>query len=132
MQVVIDSSAILAVLLCEPQREALIAATASAALLSPASTPWEVGNALVAGWRRKRLSLEQIQLAWESFQNIPLRLVEVDIRRSLQLAVEQGLYAYDAYVLETALVRRIPLLTLDQTLSKAAERAGVANLEVGS
>jgi len=130
VQVVIDSSAILAVLLREPQRDALIAATTSAALLSPASTPWEVGNALVAGWRRKRLTVEQMQTAWESFQGIPLRLVEVDIRRSLQLAVDRGLYAYDAYVLETALVRRIPLLTLDQGLAKAAARAGVENLEV--
>ena len=38
--------------------------------------------------------------------------------------------AYDAYVLEAALVRRAPLLTLDKRLARAAEQAGVATLEV--
>lgn len=129
---VIDASAILAVLLCEPQREALIAVTSSAALLTPGSTPWEIGNALVAGWRRRRLSPAQMTAAWMSFETVPVRLVEVDVPRALALAVEHGLYAYDAYVLEAALVRRMPLLALDKGLVRAAEQAGVATLEVGS
>ena len=130
MDLVIDASAILAVLLCEPHREALIAATGSAALLTPGSTPWEIGNALVAGWRRKRLTPDQMAAAWSSFQTVPLRSVEVDVPRALRLAVEHGLFAYDAYVLEAALVRRTPLLTLDQRLARAAQQAGVATLEV--
>ena len=130
MDLVVDASAILAVLLCEPQREALIAATGSAALLTPGSTPWEIGNALVAGWRRKRLTPEQMAAAWSSFQAVPLRSVEVDVPRALRLAVEHGLCAYDSYVLEAALVRRAPLLTLDQRLARAAQQAGVAILEV--
>jgi predicted nucleic acid-binding protein len=131
VHLVIDASAILAVLLREPQRDALVAATTAAALLTPGSTPWEVGNALVAGWRRKRLTPGQMEAAWTSFLAIPLRQVEVDVHRSLRLAVEHGLYAYDAYVLESALVRRIPLLTLDAGLSRAARKAGVQVLEVG-
>lgn len=130
MDLVVDASAVLAVLLREPQREALIAGTSSAALLTPGSTPWEIGNALVAGWRRKRLTSAQMAAAWSSFQAVPLRLVEVDVARALTLAVEHGLYAYDAYVLEAALVRRTPLLTLDKRLARAAEQAGVDTLEV--
>jgi len=56
--------------------------------------------------------------------------VEVDVPRALRLAVEHGLRACDAYVLEAALVRRAPLLTLDKRLARAAEQAGVATLEV--
>lgn len=130
VNLVVDASAILAVLLCEPQREALIAATSSAALLTPGSTPWEIGNALVAGWRRKRLTPAQMAGAWSSFQEVPLRLVQVDVPRALTLAVDHGLYAYDAYVLDAALGRRTPLLTLDKRLTRAAEQAGVAILEV--
>lgn len=130
MEMVVDASAVLAVLLREPQREALIGATRSAALLTPASTPWEIGNALVAGWRRKRLTPEQMATAWSSFQAIPLRLVEVDVLRAMRVAVEHGLYAYDAYVLEAALVRRVPLLTLDKGLAQAAQAAGVLMVEV--
>lgn len=130
MQVVIDPSAILAVLLHEPPREAVVAATGSAVLLAPGSAPWEVGNALVAGLRRRRLTLETVQAAWQSFEAIPLRLIDIDIPRALALAAEHGLYAYDSYVLETARSRRLPLLSLDRQLLRAAERAGVPLLEI--
>ena len=130
VNLVVDASAILAVLLCQPQREALIAVTGSAALLTPGATPWEIGNALVAGWRRQRLTPAQMAAAWSSLQAVPLRLVEVDVPRALRLAVEHGLCAYDAYVLEAALARRASLLTLDKRLARAAQQAGVATLGV--
>ncbi|MGD0309127.1 MAG: type II toxin-antitoxin system VapC family toxin [Acidobacteriota bacterium] len=129
MQVVIDPSAILAVLLNEPERDALIRATISSILITPASTPWEIGNALIAGLRRRRLSHDDVVTAWNSFEEVSLRFVEVDISRALLTAARYGLYAYDAYVLEAAEARRVPLLTLDQTLAQAAEQAGVAILE---
>jgi len=130
MQVVIDPSAILAVLLNEPERDALISATISSILITPASTPWEIGNALMAGLRRRRLTLDDVSAAWDSFEEIPLRLVEVDISRAPVTAARRGLYAYDAYVLESAEAHRAPLLTLDQTLANAAKQAGVAILEI--
>ncbi len=130
MQVVIDPSAILAVLLNEPERDALIRATISSILITPASTPWEIGNALIAGLRRKRLSRDDVSTAWNSFEKISLRFADVDISRALVTAARHGLYAYDAYVLETAEAHRVPLLTLDQTLVRAAELAGVPLLEI--
>lgn len=130
MQVVIDPSAILAVLLNEPERDALIRATISSVLITPASTPWEIGNALIAGLRRRRLSQDDVCAAWHSFEEVSLRFVEVDISRALVTAARHGLYAYDAYVLEAAEARRVPLLTLDRTLAQAAEKVGVALLEI--
>lgn len=130
MQVVIDPSAILAVLLHEPERESLIAATDSVVLVAPASVPWEIGNALVAGLRRKRLSLDEVQAAWSSYEDVSLRLVEVDVPRALEAAAQYGLYAYDGYVLESASARRLPLLTLDRGLSRAAEQAGLTLMEI--
>lgn len=130
MQIVIDPSAVLAVLLNEPERDSLITVTERAVLIAPASLPWEVGNALIAGLRRKRLSLDDVQAAWISYEGIPMRLVEIDVIRALHAAAEYGLYAYDAYVLEAALTRRLPLLTLDKALARAAGQAGVALVEV--
>ena len=130
MQIVIDPSAILAVLLREPERESLITTTEEAVMLAPASLPWEIGNALITGLRRKRLSLDDVQAAWSSFEDVPMRLVDVDMVSALDAAAEHGLYAYDAYVLEAALTRRLPLLTLDKALARAAEQAGVSVLEV--
>jgi predicted nucleic acid-binding protein len=129
MRAVIDPSAIMAVLLNEPERDALIRATISSILIAPASTPWEIGNALIAGWRRNRLSLDDVSAAWRSFEDIPLRFVDVDISRALAAAARYGLYAYDAYVLEAAEACRVSLLTLDQSLARAAGRAGIALME---
>lgn len=132
MQIIIDASSILAVLLDEPQRADLIGMTERSTLLSPGSTPWEVGNALVAGWRRRRLSDDQVLNAWSSFQKIPLRLVDVDVARALRLAMAHGLYAYDAYLLQASLAHRLPLLTLDRKLMSASRDSGATVMEVPS
>ncbi len=130
MEVVIDTAALLAVLLEEPERPALLAATTGAVLLAPASLPWEVGNALVAAVRRRRLTAAQAITAWAAYQTVPIRLVEVDVGRAITVAIERGLYAYDAYMLELARSRGLPLLTLDVKLSDVARLAGIALMEV--
>lgn len=126
---VIDTSALLAVLLAEPERDALITATAGVVLFAPASLPWEVGNALVAATRRQRLTASNAQRAWLAYETIPLRLLEVDVAQAMTTAVELGLYAYDAYMLELARQRRLPLLTLDKQLAAAALASGIVLAE---
>lgn len=128
--VVIDTSALLAVLLNEPSRPALISATEGYGLVGAPSLPWEVGNALVAGVRRARLSAADVRHAWASYQAVPVRLVSIDMGRALTVAMESGLYAYDGYVLETARAERLPLLTLDRGLARAAQRLGLHMMEV--
>jgi len=129
VEIVIDTAAVLAVLLEEPERPALLAATTGAVLFAPASLPWEVGNAVVAAVRRRRLTAAQAEAGWTAYQTIPIRLLEVDIGRAMALATERGLYAYDAYMLELARNRGLPLLTLDARLSYAARLAGIALVE---
>lgn len=129
---VIDTSALLAVLLDEPERPAVIAATTGVVLFAPASLPWEVGNALVAIVRRRRLTAAEAQRAWAGYESVPLRLVEVDIAQAIALASELGLYAYDGYMLALARSRRLPLLTLDAKLGSAARDIGVELVELES
>jgi predicted nucleic acid-binding protein len=126
---VIDASAVLAVLLGEPERPALIDATIGADLVAPASLPLEVGNALVAAVRRRRLTPVEARQAWESYNAVPVRLLDVDVGRAIDTATELGLYAYDAYVLDLARARRLPLLTLDKRLRSAAESVHVTLVE---
>ena len=132
MELVIDTSALLAVLLGEPERAALITLTQSATLLAPGSVPWEVGNGLIAGFRRKRLSARQVRDAWTSFERIPLRLVDVAVPTALGLAEQLGFYAYDAYILEASRAQRVPLLALDGRLRTAAAKLGLEVWEVTS
>lgn len=123
---VVDTSAVLAVLLEEPERIALIATTQGATLYAPPSLPWEIGNALVALLRRRRLTLAEARRVWDAFQSVPLRLVDVDVGQAIASATELGLHAYDAYMLELASQRGLPLLTLDQKLRDAARARGIA------
>jgi predicted nucleic acid-binding protein len=127
---VIDTSAILAVLLNEPARPSLIRMTEGCTLVGAPSLPWELGHALLAGVRRKRLSGAEMGRAWRSFRGVPVRLANIEIARALEVAVQLGLYAYDAYVLETARAERLHLLTLDVRLARAARAMGLKLLEV--
>ncbi|HVX88537.1 MAG TPA: type II toxin-antitoxin system VapC family toxin [Gemmatimonadales bacterium] len=129
-QIIVDTSAILAVLLGEPERDALLEATAGATLVAPGSVPWELGNALSAMVKRGRLTVAQAERVVESYARIPIRLIDVDLAASVEVAGRFGLYAYDAYFLVTALVHRAPLLTLDAGLARAAGAAGVRLVEV--
>ena len=130
MNIVIDTSALLAVLLGEPERPALIAATRGATLCAPASVPWEVGNALSAMLKRRRLGLPHARRVVRAFEAIPLRSVPVDLGRALEVAAHHDLFAYDAYLLDAARAERCPLLTLDRTLNRAAADLGIRTLEV--
>jgi predicted nucleic acid-binding protein len=128
--VVIDTSALLAVLLNEPERAALIDATQGRGLVAAPSLPWEVGNALVAGVRRRRISPAVLLEVWASYRKVPVRLAEIAVARALEIAVEFKVYAYDAYVLEAARAERLPLLTLDRALAHVARRLGLKLMEV--
>jgi predicted nucleic acid-binding protein len=130
IELVIDTSAVLAVLLREPERDGIIAVTRGATLLAAPTLPWEIDNALVALIRRRRLTGRAAQQAWQSFQQIPVRLVDVDVGEALEMAEALGLYAYDAYVLEAARTQRVPLLSLDRQLQRAATAKDILNVEV--
>ncbi len=129
MQVVIDSSAILAVLLNEPEREALIRATISSISNHAGINSIGGREALIAGLRRRRLSHDDVVTAWNSSEEVSLRFVEVDISRALLTAARNGIYGYDAYVLEAAEARRVPLLTLIRLSRKQPSRQASRLLE---
>ena len=130
MDVVLDTSAAIAVLLNEPSKPALIKRTDDAELMAPISLPIEIGNAFSAMFRRGRLTLEQAERAFAAYRKIPVQLVGVNMEASLNLASELGIYAYDAYMLECAQRYRASLMTLDAALRAAAERIDVRILEV--
>lgn len=130
MLLVVDTSALIAVLVSEPQRAALIRASAGADLVAPASVHWEIGNALSALLKRRRATLADVQQCLAAYSSIPVRFVDVDLAMALQISAEHGLYAYDAYLIACALAQRAPLLTLDQGLARAATSSGVTLVEV--
>jgi predicted nucleic acid-binding protein len=129
-ELVIDTSALIAVLTAESARDRIIARTQGTELLAPGSVHWETGNALSALLKRRRLKLAEAQAALAAYRQIPIRLVEIELEAALELADRLGLYAYDAFLLACARRHGAPLLTLDPRLGRVAQEAGVRLLEI--
>jgi predicted nucleic acid-binding protein len=120
--VIADTSAILAVLLDEPEKTAIIDATIDCILCAPGSIRWEVGNAAVAAVRRRRLTAARAQQLLNDFATVPIQEIDVDIDRAVELALDLGIYAYDAYVLEAARSSGYDLLALDGAVMRSARK----------
>jgi predicted nucleic acid-binding protein len=129
MNVVIDASAIIAVLLNEPIKEDLVALTAQADLLSPQSVHWEIGNAFSSMLKRRRITVQQTVQALDIYRRIPIRFLEVELDQVLRIAHTHDIYAYDAYLIRCAVKYNAPLLSLDRGLIAAARAQGVRVLE---
>ncbi|NQT86894.1 type II toxin-antitoxin system VapC family toxin [bacterium] len=130
MDIVIDASAILAVIVAEPERDRIVEMTDGQSLVAPGSVPWEIGNAFSSMLKQKRLGLEEAKQGLSIFESVPIRYLAVDLENALSIAHAHKLYAYDAYFLDCASRHAVPLLTLDRVLSRAAEKLGVDVLEV--
>ncbi len=130
MDIVIDTSALIAVIVGEPERAEIIAVTAGNTLIGPGSIPWEVGNAFSAMFKQKRLTLTEAEKGLSIFQGIPIRYIDPNFVAVLKLSKQADIYAYDAYFLDCAIRYRAPLLTLDRKLMASAQILNVETLEV--
>ena len=127
MELIIDTSAILAVVGNEPERPELIRLTKGATLVAPSSVHWEIGNAISAMFKRRAIELDDALRIIDAYAGIPTRLVEPTLRQAVELSNKLNIYAYDAYILASAINQRAPILSLDSVLQ---ERARSLNLEV--
>lgn len=130
MDIVIDTSALLAVIVGEPERASIIETTVGNTLIGPGSIRWEVGNAFSAMFKRDRLTLDDAQKGLAIFNSIPLRYVEIDFLKALKISKIANIYAYDAYFLEIAVRHSAPLLTLDKRLKASALDLNIKAMEV--
>ena len=120
MKYVADTNTLLAVAMNEPEKAWLVDVTEGCGLTAPAVLPYEVGNALSALVKKSVLRPEEVPGVWDAVARIPVELAEIDVRSALVLALQAGIYAYDAYFLQCAVEGNCPLLTLDQPLRRVA------------
>ena len=130
MDVVIDASALVAVIVGEPERNRIVELTTGKTLIGPGSIPWEIGNAFSAMFKRDRLTLGEAQRGLVIFDGIPLRYVKPDFVNALKISKKTKIYAYEAYFLDCAIRHKAPLLTLDRKLMTAAQNLNVETMEV--
>ncbi len=129
-EIVIDASAIIAVLLNEPERIQLIKLTADGLLIAPYSIHWEIGNAISAMFKRKRIKFKEAKKALEIYEQIPIKFIDIDLIEAVKMAEQEGMYAYDSYLLICAQKHKSPLLSLDRQLIKIAKKNKIKVLEV--
>jgi predicted nucleic acid-binding protein len=130
VNLVIDTSVVIAVLVSEPERAQIIRQTEGYDLIAPGSVHWEIGNALAALLKRKRITHDQVKVTLLAYEEIPIRFRDIDMQMAMEIAHENDLYAYDAYVIACARENRCALISLDKNLLNAARRAQVSLVEV--
>ena len=130
MDIVIDTSALIAVIAGEPERNKIVELTTGNTLIGPGSIPWEIGNAFSAMFKQNRLTIDEAQKGLIIFDSIPLRYLKPDFVNTLKMSKQADMYAYDAYFLDCAIRQKAPLLTLDRKLRTAAQNLNVETMEV--
>lgn len=129
MNIVVDTTIFLAIALNEPENKRIIELTSETSAIAPEILPYEIGNALSAMNKRKRISYDEALSALEITNLIPVRLVTIDIQKALKIAFDYNIYAYDAYFLQCAKSFACPLITLDKRMKQVAIDINIDLLE---
>ena len=120
--IVVDASAVAAVLFDEPEAEPVLA-TISGSLIAPTLLPYELASVCTTKLARHPREGKVLLSRYVLFTQLDLELAEPDWTALPQLALDWGLSAYDAAYLQLALRERAPLVTLDARLAAAYDRA---------
>jgi len=83
MRLVIDTSAIIAVLANEPIKKKLVKLTRGSELVAPVSVHWEIGNAFSAMLKRKKIDIVKVIKALQMYGAIPIDLVDVELEEAI-------------------------------------------------
>ena len=116
MEVLLDASAIMAIILNEPNRHEVIKLTENTILLAPEVISFEIGNALINLHKKQKITEEKLISAYKKYTSIPIRIITVDVEKALKIACMYGIFAYDAYYLEIAVRLKLPLITFDKQM----------------
>ena len=127
---IVDASVFLAILLDESSKSSIVRTTQETDLRSPDIVPYEIANALSSLMRRELIQQSTALRAFTLFKQVPVRLVAVNITQALKISARYGIYAYDAFYLEVAQRRSLPLLTLDKKMQRIAAEMGIVTVEV--
>lgn len=132
MSLVLDSSAALAWVFSDesaPEMDVVFDQVAERGAFVPSLWILEIANALTVAARRERITRNERD---DALADLAALDVSIDPeteqhawKATLQLADRHGLSVYDASYLELAQRKRLPLVTLDHALVRAAEAASV-------
>jgi predicted nucleic acid-binding protein len=128
MEIILDASAIMSVIVEEPERALVESLTKNTTILSPSMVSFEIANGLTKMMKRKIIDKQRMMSAFEYFKWIPIKILEVDIEDALEIAGEYNIYAYDACYLASAKKEDLPLLTFDGNMARIGKEIGLTIL----
>ena len=118
----------MAIIVKEPERDLVIELTKDAELLSPNMVSYEIANALTKMMKKKIIRKEQMINAFNFYWIIPIKEIEIDFEKALEIAWDYKIYAYDACYLEAAKRLNVSLLTFDANMAKIGKGLGICIL----
>jgi len=118
VDILLDASAIMAIILNEPNKEKVVSLTRNTTILVPEVISFEIGNALINLFKKGKITKEDLLEAYRNYTLIPLRTIKIDIEKALKIACKYKVYAYDAYYLEIAYRLKLSLVTFDESMKK--------------
>lgn len=124
MAVVVDASAIGAIMFGEPEGPTLTAHLEGETLIAPALLDFELMNVALKKARRRPDLVEAIVISLATALSLPISRVAVPGPDVFALAIHTGLTAYDASYLWLARSRDAELVTLDAQLRRLSEERG--------
>jgi predicted nucleic acid-binding protein len=126
MEILLDASAIIAVIADEPESQIVINCTQDATIVSPNIIYCEIANALTRMMKKNVIiSEEQMINLVKNFKRIPIKIVNIDIEKALEIAWHYKIYAYDAFYLEAAKRLQLPIVTFDRGMKKIGKELGL-------
>ena len=128
MDMILDASAIMAVIVKEPERDLVIQLTQDAVIFSPDMVSYEIANGLTKMMKKKIIEKERMVNAFNYFAQIPIKTIQVDFQKALEIAWDYKIYAYDACYLEPAKRLNLPLLTFDGPMHRIGKELGITIL----
>jgi len=94
--------------------------------LVPGIWPYEILNGLGKGVTRNRVEKVKAILLWQEMQELPVTSVETPLNEQLlEIALKHNLAIYDASYFSLALLRGLPIATVDGKLLQASLGAGL-------
>ncbi len=118
--IVVDASAVAAVVFNEPASEDVVERLGDARLIAPSLLPYELANVYVIKLRRYPDQEVGLGRAFSLLGALDIELVSVPADAAGSLASETGLTAYDAAYLWLARRLGLELVTLDRALGSHA------------
>ncbi|MEY4634326.1 MAG: hypothetical protein RJA55_124 [Acidobacteriota bacterium] len=118
MTLVVDASAVAAVLFQEPDGATIEAHTEGETLIAPHLIDYELANICWKRIRREPMAGPGLLTMLSGLASLGIRHIEVPAVEVATLAMQTGLTAYDASYLWLAMSRDLELVTLDSQLAR--------------